>query len=422
MEFSISFKTGRKKDQVLNPVMPPDVYGNSNFYPLALSQNYQNKKALESMYNDLPEVQIAVNYIADTMPIIPFSHVKLRGGKYREVENSEVIQIIKNPNQYQSYNDLVRQWFINKLVLGASFLNPIKSVGFSTPSQLYVLPTSGVEIKEKKRSNIDLRLNEIEGYTVDFGNGKIFIPKVEIIAEYESSLSKKYTDYRSRLMSAILTSQSLRANYEARVKIYKDRGALGIISPSDTMVSIDKEASKKLKEQYLQNTGITGDKVPFLATSIPVSYTQIGFNVDDLKLNETKLQDFQTICGVFGIDTALFDNSRGTYNNKVLAKKNFWEDVAIPQFNGFLALLKRAFNMPENEYLLADYSDIPSLQEDYEKKVNANSKAWNDGVTTEAEYREAIGYEGGEKKTKPQLERDRNNPTGETNNDEPENQ
>lgn len=415
MEFSFSFKTRKKQDKSLNKIDDKSLgkLNGSYFYPITF-EGRASYEALKSMYEELPEVQAPVNYIIDKMANIHYDHVRKSGDNEVIIENSEPKKVMADPNQYMNESDLIKAFFLNRIVLGVGYFNRIVPAGFNRVKQLYILPTATTKPVIKENNRIDPRQNEIEGYITDFGNGEVKLTKEEVIAQHESNLYSKLDEVRSRLLSAILTSESLRYNYEARVKIYKDRGALGIVSPSDPNVALQPEQADYLRAQWANETGITGNKAPIRVSQAAMTYTSIGFSVSDLQLNENKLQDFQTICAVLNIDSALFENSRGSYNNKILAKKNYWEDVGMPGFNSFLQLLGEVFNLPDNEYFKADYSDIPALQEDYEKKVNANSKAWNDGVITEAEYREAIDYEGGEDKTKTELEANRAVTTTET--------
>lgn len=392
----------------------PELMGNTYFYPIAMQDEHISNKALKDMYETLPEVQAPINYIIDKLANIKYYHMRNIGKKEQEITNSKPLLVLEKPNQYQTETDFIKSYFLNLIVYGVGYINRIKPIGFGRVTQLYILPSEStktvLEINDKK----DLRLNKIKGYIVDFGNGDIEISYDDVIASYEANIDYALDGIRSRLIAAIMTSKSLRYNYEARVKMYRDRGAMGIIAPTDP-AGITKEQAEYVRNQWRNETGITGNKEVVRVSQAPMTYTNIGLNVRDLQLNENKQQDFQTICGLLGLKPALFGLGNNTYNNVTLAQMAAWEDVLIPKFNGFLEVLKRVFKLPSNEYFLADYSDIPALQEDYEKKVNANSKAWNDGIITESEYREAIGYEGGENKKKTELEASRTATQGQTN-------
>ncbi len=425
MKLNFSFEIGKNKkeaeknSELIGRMRSDGIFFdrtiNGFFYPKDLFDR-SNSNALISMYEDIPEIQAPINYIIDKMSIIDFYHVKKIGNREKIIDNSPVMEMLKHPNQYMKRADFIKAFFINKLVFGASFINRIKSLGFDEFTSLYILPSATTKVITSKVSKKDVRLNNIIGYKTDFGGGEINLDYKEVIVQYEANLSPEPEKIKSRLTSAIMASESLRYNYEARVKIYKDRGALGVLSPNDPTVTITKEQSEEVKRQYYKEHGLSGGKVPFMISSRSLNYTQIGLNVDELKLNENKLQDFQTVCNVLQVDPALFDNTKSTYNNKILAKKNFWEDVGMPGFNSFLELLQEVFNLPANERLIADYSNIPAMQEDFKTKVSANSTAYNDGAITQAEYRESIGYEGGENKFIGELQQSSSGSTAQSNN------
>ncbi len=403
MEFKISLDWGKKKS-IVTPTTIPQTWGNSIFYPI--NNTTQSGEALISMFNDLPEIQAPVNYAIDSLSIIPFSHYR----NDKEIQNSKVLKLLQNPNQYQTELDFTKMFFLNRIMLGLGYINRVKPTGFTATKQLYVLPTQSTEPVLEEKNLKDLRLNKIVGYTTNFGLGEISLDESEVFVQRETSLiDNNYYDARSRLMSAILTSDSLRNNYEARIKLISDRGAVAIVSPSGQDETIDPDAATDMQNSFYNKFGLKGDKQPVAVLPRGVNVNQIGMNATELELLPSKEKDFSIVCNVLGIDPALFGIGNNTYNNKKLAKTSFYEDTIIPYFNNYLALLTKVFELPENESLVPDYSQIAAMQEDYEKIVNANSKLWNDGAITEKEYREATGYEGGEEKKKSELSKDDTN-------------
>ena len=403
MKFNLSFETGKKKSNpgvTYSNTQVPELWGGKYFYKYTDSNDQQNDDALMWMYNNLPEVQAPINYIIDSLSAIPYDHYELKGDEWEKVENSGYINKLKAPNQYQTENDFIKMFFLNRIALGTGYINTLQPVGLGVDkARLFVLPTQNTEPVTTESIKSDARFNEIVGYKTKLGQQEIVIQAEDVYVQRETSLiENNYFYARSRLMSAIMTSDSLRYNYEARIKMLQDRGAVGILSPSGEQTIGPKDA-ELMREAFYKNTGVTGDKFPFLIGSREMNFTSTSMNADELRLNENKLQDFQTVCSVLGFDSSLLENSRSTYNNKILAKRNFYEDVAIPYYENYLQLLANVFQFDDNNKFIADYSDIPALQDDYEKKVNANSKAWNDGIITEKEYREQIGFEGGEEKT-----------------------
>ena len=394
MGFKISFERTTKNSIPVTPQLP-EIFGTQTFCTLETTQ--QDSTALISMYNDLPEIQAPVNYIIDSLSTIPYYHYR----NDKIVSDSKIMEVVKNPNQYQTANDFIKLALLNRIVLGSLYVNRIKSIGGRNVNQMYVLPSQNTVPVLEDINQKDFRLNNIVGYESTVNGYTIKLNKDEVLTQLEASLiQENHYKSRSRLMSAIMTSDSLRNNYEARIKLLKDRGSVGIISPRDNNSTITPDAAESMRAKYYQQNGITGNKFPFLISPRSLDFTSTTMNAGELELLPSQEKGFTTVCNVLGIDPALFGIGNNTYNNKKLASTAFWENVGIPYLNNYLQLLVNVFNLPKNETIKADYTQVAAMQEDYENIVNANSKLWNDGVITEREYREATGYDSGEERKK----------------------
>jgi len=390
-----------KKAIINTPTVIPEIWDNQTFY--SIDATSQSDDALISMYNELPEVQSPVNYIIDSLSTIPFNHYRQSGKESAIVKDSKVMAIIETPNQFQTENDFVKMFFLNRIMLGTGYINRVMPIGFRTIKQLYILPTQHTTPILLNKKDTDIRVNEIASYETTLGGNNITIAKDQVLVQRETSLiDNNYYEARSRLMSAILTSDSLTNNYEARIKLLRDRGAVAIVSPLQDQ-TISKEDATKMQKSFYQKFGLTGNKQPVAVLPRGVNVNQIGMNAGELELSTNKTQDFTIICNVLGIDPALFGLGNNTYNNKKLAKTAFYEDTVIPYMDNYLQLLSKVFKLPANEFLKADYSQIAAMQEDYDKIVSSNTKLWNDGLITEKEARNATGFEGGEEKKKVEL-------------------
>ena len=389
------FGFGKKDKEVEKGItmpLPPIVVGGENFYPLS-TNNEADSEALILMYNELPEIQIPVNYIIDSLSVIPIHHATvLSDGTYLRTKNNYINDVINKPNQWATTSTaFIKDYLLNRLLLGAGYINTIKPGG--QVSQMYVLPSKNTQgvIESNK---VDVRLANIDFYYTNFGNGRIKLKGDEVVSDYESSFiiptENTYIQAYSRLMSAVLASKSLKYNYEAKVKLYQDRGALGLIFPKDSNAILDKTASDKLKTAYQTNAGIIGTKSPFLTGSVPLEYVPITFNAADLQLQENRIQDFNMLCALYGIDPVIFGLTPSTFANKEWATINMWENKLKPIMKAYLQVLSRAFELPDNELFIPDYSGVAVLAKANLSKVDAYSKMLSDGVITVEQYQAAL--------------------------------
>jgi hypothetical protein len=299
------------KSTKITPTIPY-IFAGEYFYSLQFETTFK-QRVLVDLYNKLPEIQIPVNFIIDNLANVPIKHVRvLSNDNEVPITNSTIIATLFKPNQFDTYSTFVKRFLLNRLINGIGYINMIKPVGLSTTTQLYVLNSHMTKIEYQKGQGIDARLFKIDKIRTDFGFGALTLDPKTIAVDYEASLQNKYTKYSSRLYSAVLASDNLRYNYEASLKLLKDRGALGIISPSDAMTVIDKEMSSSLKKAYLNNNGVVGTKSPFMVSTVPLDYTPISFNAKDLDLTESRKRDFAVICNLFKIDPVLFSTDNST--------------------------------------------------------------------------------------------------------------
>lgn len=369
------------------------LFNGNVFLPLEKYKE-QNDNVLVEMYESIPEVAAPINYTIEKAASIKLVHQRKKGDKWIDIENSKVYDVLNTPNQYDNQDTIRKNWMLNYIVLGNSFLNYIKPAGFQYVKQLYVFPSNIVTIKTNK--NIyDFRQNEVTGYSIKLENGQTMTLSVdEIIHTRQQTLGKKgYLRGRSKLMSAIYTSESLRANYEARVRIYEARGMMGILSPKNENVVFRQEDAEAVQKKLIQKFGVTKNKDSVLTTSVPLKYTNTSPDIKGLMLNENKQQDYETVCSVLSFPPVLLINKTSTYNNISTAETMFYTNTCMPLNMLEAKAYEKAFRLPANERIVPDYSEIEALQKNYESISRQLSTMWNDGVIDENEYRTGMGFD-----------------------------
>lgn len=352
--------------------------------------NTQNKYALFKMFCDLPDVYAPVSYIVDAIKNVPIYHYR----NDKIVEDSNVIKLLNNPNQYMTNGGFKQSYFTDLILFGESFINKIKPVGFRDVKQLYILPSLYTKPVLKDLASADFRTNYVSYYQCQF-DGTYIEPQAETVfhkLNYNPS-STGYYKGRSVLMSAILTSESLLANYSARVNLYENGGAMAVISAKEAG-SVNSDDITAIAKAYQAKIGIIKGKMPHLLSDKPLNAQSISPNLAGLQLNENKLQDYQSICSVLHIPSVLLnDTTNSTYNNMETAIRLAFENVFIPYLREYTEDLSVFLGLPKNEKLMPDFSEISVLQADQEKKSNIMSKMYNDGVISREEYRLALNYD-----------------------------
>ena len=89
MEFKVLDWFKKKSATATTPI--PQLWEDTNFYTIE-GTTEQNTAALILMYNDLPEFQAPINYIIDSLSIIPYAHMR----NDKVVNDSKIKALLNN--------------------------------------------------------------------------------------------------------------------------------------------------------------------------------------------------------------------------------------------------------------------------------------------------------------------------------------
>ena len=347
------------------------------------------QSAIYFMYHYLPEITAPINFKLDKMAALPLRHVRhLADGTEEDVANSWVLKLLKKPNQFQTETEFIKYFLLNAMLTGEVFQNQIKQAVWGI-TQTYVLPSDKMKVNFVDNMQQDYRLKEIKDF---YYNGLTRIEADEMVWRKEIC---NYTtpDARgmSKLNSLLNSGKALQAIYESAIRTLSDRGALGMITPATgTDYKLQPKESKALKQAWSNKYGITGDKAPVVIADIPLNYTPVAMNLQELQLNETQLRNFRNCCMVMNVPPPLLgDLSGAALNNMKILEKSLYENGIKPPMTWMCETFDVAFELPQNESIIADYRDIEVLQADAKLKADTMAVLVDKGIiSTEAARRE----------------------------------
>jgi len=375
-----------------------------NFYPIDLKgygntsakiNSLQNDFALIDSYYNLSEIYIPISYLAKKIASIKFELFN----KDNQVLVSPILDLISQPNNFDSYEELVQKFFVYKLITGNAYLNAVPALGYSKVSKITVLPPQYTKIN--MTNQIDVRLQEVKNYEFQFNDQNTTIKPQNILHFKDINISQQqyYYQYgRSRLLSARYNITSLEASYSTRCSLYQ-HGARHIMTGEGNEYNmLTPDQSKEEQRRINNDFGLTENQHQIMITRFPLKVTSLSKSVSELQLNEMNLADYQKICSLYEVPSILLnDNASSTYNNKTSAEKDFYVNVVIPQAKEFI------------ENFVWWIADLLGDKNKYEVKIKTNSievlKDNNDQLTTRTiselqagiitlqEARNKLGYE-----------------------------
>jgi phage portal protein BeeE len=208
---------------------------------------------------------------------------------------------------------------------------------------------------------------------------------------------------QSKLESLGSVISNLYHCYESRGVILRHRGAQGILSNANkdalgSTVAMLPEDRDKLHEEFKAMYGTLRGQSQVIITSQALTWKSIEHDPRKLGLFEETREDLNRILDAFGIPADLFVRPKGsTYENQRQAEKRLYENTVIPETVEWTMGLNQGLMKDDPAKIIADYSHIPSLQEDLKvraegisKTVDYLSRLLADEAITIEEYRHEL--------------------------------
>lgn len=307
-----------------------------------------------------------------------------------ELQDTELHQLLENPNPAQSYASWIQEIIAYGKLTGNRYIygiSPDTGNGKSKFRELYVLPSQVMEI------NSGGIFEPVKSYTLEY-NGTVRID-ADFICHIKD-FNPYYDGTGSHLYGMSPLKAGLRAmdtNNEAvttGVKYLQNQTARGVLTSDegDLTETQAKELKRKFNQTY-QGSNNAGDVI---ITPKKLSWVNFGLNAADLSLIEQYNASIKDLCNIYNVPVQLLNNTdSSTYNNMKEAKKALYQNAVMPELVKIREELNRwlAPRFGEKLYIDFDFSAIPELQEEMDKVVGQMAQAW---WVTPNEKRAAMSY------------------------------
>lgn len=325
-----------------------------------------DNKLINEGYVSNTDVYSIVKKLCDVTSDIPFIVEEFDGTEWVKNEDSQLNNLLQNPNENINGKDFR---FISMLYL----LNTGDLFWRKTLSSFNLV----TELKVLESNLIDLDLgynNDLKRYLYDNLNGKqssITPEEVEHLMFYNPSESGlKNRRGLSPLQAAYNSLKASNNRLTAQAHLYENRGVTNIIS-SGSDLSIGKDERESIQKNTNKLLGRAKNFNKSIVTTANVRVTPLGMSATDLKLIEAKELDLRDICNAFGVPSTLFnDQAASTLDNLKVGTKMLYTNAAIPNNEKLISKLNEsivpAYSEFENKTLriCQDLSGIDALQED----------------------------------------------------------
>ena len=300
-----------------------------------------------------------------------------------EVEGKHpLLEILNNkPNDNMNGSEFKYASAVYRLLTGNTYIygfapesDPAKFVELHILPSQYTNPVSGGQY------------NPIKGYKLAYDPQNI-IPR-ENVAHYRyfnpdfEFQSNPHIVGQSPLQAAANVILRSNSGYEASTKAFQNGGLTGVLY-EDGGTSIDEKQREQLQKHIDNKMTGPGNFKQIIAASSKLGWLQIGTTPVDLGILESMAVDLRTMCNVYHVNSALFnDPENKTYNNMTEARKAAVTDAILPE----LTALRDALNQwlipgwskadKKNYFLDFDLSVYAELQDDMKSLAEWLAAAW----------------------------------------------
>lgn len=337
------------------------------------------KQEVINRYNTTPYLKVCVDKIANGCATSKLTlHKKLKNGGDKILSNSDVIDLIKKPNELMGGKDFIRTLVGCMELYGEVFIYLEKFQGKII--YMYVISPNQVVQKPSKASGFKYRIN------ID---GKLYL------AEREDVVAIKDFDYSNLYGNGSSKANSVGANIQTNNEItkylqtYFNNSCVpnGIISLEDVDNIDDIE---QIKQDYNINTsGFSRFKTYFINKKL--TYTKTSANLSELGIVELQEFEQKTIRNAFCIPEELMGNTSNTNRSgSLVAKDTFISEVLQPRMEQILEVINIQI---VQKYYGEDLFFTSSIESDSSKEMTIKLITACPSAFTLNEVREISGYD-----------------------------
>ena len=394
-----------KKAQPITPTSLPKS-DEPFFIPVGFGGlNWDNLKYLED-YQQVPEVNAIINGIARAFSNGKLQIVSKATGK--EVSNNEsLVKALRNPNPYQGTIEWMMQSRIFAEIYGNEFIYFYTKPGFTNKiAAIYNIPSDIIKVDDESELPFYKHTSKELKYEVTFDGKTEQLPSESMVHISNSSVELSEDGYicgQSNLKALQPAIQNICAAYEARNVIIKNRGALGILSNSNSdatgsTLPMDEKEKAALQNEF-RKYGIAKSQHQVIITNLRLQWQQMAIDTDKLKLFEECKADTEKICDAYGYPFELLGNQQGvTFENKKQALKSLYQDTIIPKASEWTSALNSHFETLDKSWeIRLTYDHLPIFQDNLKERgqamsttITALSKAFQDGAMTMQQYKNEL--------------------------------
>lgn len=335
-------------------------------------------------YNRHPWLHAGVSAIARNAAKVPFKQFRLNsdGSKGDEITSGPSIDLMRRPNEFMTYHDMILGTSTYITLAGDSFLEKGSSTqNFKQPEALFLIEPSNMTPIPSVESLFQGWRYTVNGRSVTFNNEEI------IHFRTFNPLSQFYGTSKVSPLTNTLTIDFFSMDFEKA--FFKNGGNVSLLAKIRRGLTDEEFETFKvrMREQYAGQ----GKSHKIMVVDNDTDVEKIGADPKEALLNELREFSLREVLAVLGVPRLLVQDSKDvSLANAREQLRVFWMETMIPH----LKLMEEKFN---NQLLVGfgvvgafDLSSVEALREDLELKAKIANSLVEKGIFDINEAREMV--------------------------------
>lgn len=371
--------------------------GGDNIYTLNANSGWSGDSSLLGMAQSHPILTPGLLFISNLFAQGKFKVIDSKTKK--EKDNHWLIELLKNPNTYQTRIDFLESAQFMKIANGSVAILPKKGVGVKKPDSLYLLDVALISYPNtfrtakhfRNRSKYD---NQYVLYDKGGENLKVRIGDVIWLYDLPNGISnsrnrdgkeRNFNVTNSRLYGLKQTLINTHDSLLAKNIILKTNGK-ELLSGSSNGFPLTPAEKSEAEALFNSGYGVGAGRKRGLVTKATVTWKSLHIALRDLGLDDSIKVDGNLIYTALHIpkDILSLEAKKTTYNNFKESMTSFIQNDIQTMMNDLTLSLESAF-LESGEELIGTYDHLPVMQfiqiEKY-AALQGRAKALNDLLAT----------------------------------------
>jgi HK97 family phage portal protein len=309
-------------------------------------------------YNDI--LYSIINLITDRVAAVKWGVYKETSKGLKPFEDENLQNLLDQPNQYDTFSDIVAHHTGFKLITGNSYLWAQRLQGGANegvPGELWHLPADLVSIGVKGGFPPRIVKYEVSGWRGATWTPDEILHSKEWNPNYDTTGSQLYGI--SKLKAALnLVNRNNSAMNAATAKFQNGGLETVLFVDDDRFTGEQTQAQAAALKDKLREYDAEGRRIA--VSGYKTGAVQLGLTNVELAIIEAEQWDMRRLCNIYGVPVQLMnDTSASTDNNMKDASRSMLTRVVIPELEAF----KQAFN----KKLQTDWGGMDGVIIDYDQ-------------------------------------------------------